>query len=275
MRLLIRLRAQADARFNNAAHHKLRGRLWKGLNQSEFDALHDDDQPVGVCNSQIFPWGEIEAGDERMVLVSAADSDVLQAIAEGLVADREFNVGEMAFRVEEVTAFSPDVGEPGTRGTLSTGSGVLVRIPPHRLEEYGLESESDGESLFWRDEYPMEPFQTQLENNLDRKHEQFCPEYLPGPSETIGDLFEEYELQKTYALPLTVTEGVERTVILSKWEFGYRVRDDDHRRHLNLALDTGIGERNALGLGFLNIVEDSKERPGTAATVTTTDGGRR
>lgn len=253
MRLLIQLRAEASARYNNAAHHKLRGRLWRGLDTDEFDGLHDAEHPVGMCNSQIFPWGEIEEGNERYVLVSAARRDVLEGIADGLVDDREFNVGEMQFRIEEVTPLSPDVGEPGSSGTIETGSGVLVRIPPWKHEEYGIESESDGESLFWRPEYSMEPLQVQLENNLDRKHDRFSPDYLPGPAETEGELFDEYELIKTYALPLTVSEGKERTVVLSKWRFGYHVRSDDHRRHLNLALDTGIGERNALGLGFLNI----------------------
>lgn len=264
MRLLIRLRAEADARYNHAAHHKLRGRLWRGLDRPEFDDLHDAERPVGVCNSQIFPWGDIDEGDERNVLVSTTDRDVLHAIAGGLVADREFNVGEMQFRIDEVTSLSPDVGEPGTEGTIETGSGVLIRIPPWQFEEYGLSSESDGESLFWRPEYSMEPFQRQIENNLDRKHGLFCPDHLPGPSESDGDLFEEYELEKTYSLPLTVSEGIERTVVLSKWKFGYRVRDDDHRRHLNLALDAGIGERNALGLGFLNIKQGSKSVGGMA-----------
>jgi CRISPR-associated endoribonuclease Cas6 len=48
------------------------------------------------------------------------------------------------------------------------------------------------------------------------------------------------------------------TYVLSKWRFEYNVRDDDHRRHLNLALDVGLGERNALGLGFVNITEKTQ-----------------
>jgi len=253
VRLLIRLRAEADARYNNAAHHKLRGRLWRGLDDPEFDELHDTDRPPGLCNSQIFPWGEIEEGDRRHVLVSAAERDVLQAVSSTLVADREFNVGEMEFTIDEIVPLSPDVGEPGSKGTLETGSGVLVRIPPWRQEEYGIAAESEGESLFWRPEYSIEPFQNQLVNNLDRKHGLFEPDHLPSPTDIGDDLFEEYELLKTYAIPLTVSEGNEREIVLSKWRFKYRVRNDDHRRHLNLALDTGIGERNALGLGFLNI----------------------
>jgi len=72
---------------------------------------------------------------------------------------------------------------------------------------------------------------------------------------TEGDLFEGYELLKTFAVPLQVTADQELTFVLSKWQFNYTVRDDDHRRHLNLALDCGLGERNALGLGFCNLVE--------------------
>jgi len=45
------------------------------------------------------------------------------------------------------------------------------------------------------------------------------------------------------------------TYVLSKWRFGYTVQDEHHRRHLNLALDTGLGERNSLGLGFINITD--------------------
>lgn len=259
MRLLIKLRAEADAAYQNAWHHKLRGRVWQGIDGSKYDELHDADRPIGLTFSNIFPWGDIEEGDRRHVMVSAADPDILGPIAEDLVENRDFNVGEMAFSVEEITGLHPDVGEPGTRGTIESGTGVLVRIPPWRTDDYGIDHEGD-EALYWRPEHTLEPFKTQLENNLDQKHSYCCPEHLPGPSDRDGELFDEYELIKTFAVPVEVTQGVELTYVLSKWRFGYRVRDDHHRRHLNLALDAGIGERNALGLGFLNIQEGSKER---------------
>ncbi|SHH65681.1 CRISPR-associated endoribonuclease Cas6 [Halobaculum gomorrense] len=264
MRLLIRLEAQADAAYQSAYHHKLRGRIWRGLDGTEFDGLHDADHPIGLCFSNVFPWGPIEEGDERTVLVSATDRDLLGAVAEGIVNDREFNVGEMPFWVTEVTTVTPDVGEPGTRGTIESGTGLLVRIPPWKTDEYGIDHDGN-ESVFWRPEHSMKPLKTQLENNLDKKHGLLCPDHLPSPSEREGDLFEDLELIKTFSIPVEVTQGVERTMVLSKWRFGYRVRDEHHRRHLNLALDAGLGERNALGLGFVNIVNGSKERPGVTA----------
>ena len=260
MRLLTELSARADAAFDNAHHAKLRGRFWDALNGTDYDDRHDADEPPGFCFSLIYPPRDMEAGDQRWLLVASPDEELLTHVARDLKDDRELNVGPMPLQVEEVNALAPDVGEPGTRGTLESGTGVLVRIPPWQRENYGIEGDHGDSATFWRPKHTMEPFRNQVRANLDRKHGLFAREYLPGPSETDGELFEEYDLLKTYALPVDVTEGQRMTYVVSKWELGYRVRDNDHRRHLNLALDCGIGERNALGFGFLNISE--RTRPG-------------
>ena len=259
MRILTRLSARADAAYDNTYHHKLRGRLWQALEGSDYDALHDKNQPKPFTYSNPFPPGDMTEGEERTLLIASTEEELLAYLAEDLTRDRELNIGEMPFHVDEVTSLAPDVGEPGTSGTLETGTGVLVRIPPWRFDEYGLDIDHD-ETEFWQPEHTMEPFQNQIEANLDKKHSLYAPDYLPGPSDADGDLFDGYELIKTFAIPVTPTQGREETWVLSKWRFDYTVRDDNHRRHLNLALDTGIGERNSLGFGFVNITE--KDRPG-------------
>jgi CRISPR-associated endoribonuclease Cas6 len=259
MRVLARLHARADSAYDNAYHHKLRGRLWEALDGTKYDQRHDENRPKGFVYSNPFPPGDLNEGDERTLLVAAPDEELLAHVAAHLKDFRELNIGEMPFTVDEVTALGTDVGEPGSSGTIETGTGVLVRIPPWRFDEYGIDVDHD-EAEFWKPEHTMEPFRNQLEANLDKKHGLFCPEYLPGPSDVDGDLFDGYELIKTFAIPVTVTQGVEETWVLSKWKFDYTVRDDDHRRHLNLALDTGIGERNSLGFGFVNITD--RTRPG-------------
>lgn len=261
MRLLARLRARADAAYDHTYHHKLRGRIWRALEGTEYDDRHGDGAPLGLCYSNPFPPRDMREGDRRTLLVSSTDRELLGVVAADLDEDRELNVGEMPFEVTDLTVLAPDVGEPGTSGVIETGTGILVRIPPERCEDYDIET--DGENpTYWRREHSVAPFKRQIENNLDWKHGHFCPNDLPGPSDRDGRLFDSYELMKTFAVPLTVTQGVELTHILSKWRFGYEVRDDHHRRHLNLALDVGLGERNSLGLGFLNIDEDSVTPPG-------------
>jgi len=256
VRVLTRLSARADAAYDNAYHNKLRGRIWEALDGSPYDEIHDENRPKGFTYSNPFPPGDMREGDERTLLVASHDEELLAHVAADLQEERELNVGEMPFCVEDVSALAPDVGEPGTSGTIETGTGVLVRIPPWRFDEYDIDTDHD-EAEFWRPEHTMEPFRNQIVANLDKKHGLFCPEYLPGPSEVEGELFDGYELIKTFAIPVTPTTGTEETWVLSKWRFEYTVRDDHHRRHLNLALDVGIGERNSLGFGFVNITEDN------------------
>ncbi len=254
MRLLARLHARADTAYDNTYHHKLRGRIWRALQDTEYEQHHDENRPPGFNYSNPFPPGDMQEGDERTLLISAPQEQLLADVAEDLTADRELNIGQMPFHIDELTSLSPDVGEPGSSGTIETGTGLLVRIPPWRCDDYGIENPGQ-EAVYWQPEHTIEPLREQVEANLDQKHDLFSPEYLPGPSDTEGDLFEGYELLKTFAVPLQVTADQELTFVLSKWQFNYTVRDDDHRRHLNLALDCGLGERNALGLGFCNLVE--------------------
>jgi len=254
------LSARADAAYQNDYHHKLRGRLWDALDGTDYDDRHDDGEPPGFAYSNPFPPHDMKEGDDRKLLVASPEEELLANVAADLLEERELNIGEMPFHVDDVTSLKPDVGEPGTRGTIETGTGLLIRIPPWRCEEYGIDHPGGDTAVFWRPEHSMEPLRTQLEANLDQKHDRFAHDYLPGPSDVDGDLFDGYELIKTFAVPVTVTEGQEMTYLLSKWKFEYTVRDDHHRRHLNLALDCGLGERNSLGLGFVNITE--KTRPG-------------
>lgn len=265
MRLIVCLHARADAAYDNAYHHKLRGRIWQALADTAFDADHGTNDPPGFSYSNPFPPGEMREGDERTLLVASPEEALLTHVARDLKENRELNVGEMPYHVDHVSVLAPDVGEPGTSGVIETGTGLLVRIPPWRCEEYGINHPGGETAVYWRPEHTAEPLRKQIKANLDKKHRLFCPEYLPGPSESEsereddGELFDSYELLKTFSVPVTVTDGETLTFVLSKWKFGYTVRDDHHRRHLNLALDCGLGERNSLGLGFVNITE--KQQP--------------
>lgn len=257
MRLLISLEATADAAYRHTYHHKLRGRLWKALRGTQFEEEHDNNQPLGMAFSNIFPWGDIQAGDERTVIVASPREPLLTAIAGDLNMDPTFDIGDMRFRVTDVTPLSVDVGEPGERGTIQTDTGVFVRLKEEHRQQYGIEAEGDART-YWRPKHTIEPFRDAITANLQHKHDLFAPDYQEGPEEVDGDLFDSYELIKTYALPVTVTTGEQVEYVVSKWELGYHVQSDAHRQHLNLALDTGIGVQNGLGFGFINITNDAQ-----------------
>ncbi len=268
MRLQLHLRATADAVYDNAYHHKLRGRLWQALDES-FDEDHESRRGVGLAFSGPYPWGNIKEGDSLSVLVASPRKELLDSLIADVSRNREFNIGEMAFELEDVTAHDPDVGEPGTEGTLETVTGVVCRLTKEQVEEYGLdttemESGSTETRTFWRPKHGMGPLRDSIRHSLQLSHEWFGDQTRPGPYEVDHRLWSSIEPVKddiTYALPFSPATGVERTLIVSKWSLGYRVRNDTHRYHLNLALDCGIGQRREHGFGFVNVEQTGHTSP--------------
>jgi len=55
MRILVNLFARADTAYDNSYHHKLRGRIWRALEGTEYDQIHDKNQPKPVTYSNPFP----------------------------------------------------------------------------------------------------------------------------------------------------------------------------------------------------------------------------
>jgi CRISPR-associated endoribonuclease Cas6 len=261
VRILINTVSTVDAVRSPEWGHKLRGRIWGALDGTEYNYRHELDEPPGFVTSSPLPYGDVREGEKRVVLIASPDEGLLDHVADDLEDDPTLHVGEWSLAVLSVHRRRVDVGDPGTRGALETVTGVFVSFPPRKFEELGLdrhltdEQMNSGERCFWRREYGNGILFDALESNLDRKHRLFKPDHLAGPSDVPGRLFERYELLKTYPRPVTLTEGVEHTLIMSKWRLGFEVRDQDHRRHLNLALSCGLGERNALGLGFVDLAD--------------------
>lgn len=252
MRLLVDLTVTADTEYDHTYHNKLQGRVWGALRDTPYDDAHDDPTPLGLSYSNPYPPGQIfHEGERKHLLFAAPDEQLLGHIADDLTTHPELNIGEMQFTVDNIRTVDPEVGPIGSTGTLETETGVVVRIPPEDCEQYGLPTTHDTDT-FWRKEHSMKPFKENIKQNLAYKHDLFGPDSTPSPTEMTQDLFDEYMLRRQFALPVTVTTGVEQTYILSQWTFKYTVRTDAHREYLNLLLDTGIGERNGLGFGFLN-----------------------
>lgn len=267
MRLLVRLNAQTDAAWDNACHHKIRGRIWQALRGTRWEAFHDIPEPMGLSYTLPFPWGDLSEGETRNLLIASPHPDMLAHINASLLDDPEFNIGEIPFDVADVSPLDPDVGAAGSTGTLETMTGALCQIPAHKREEYGIEvvDDVDGTPTFWRPEHTFEPFITQIKKNALRKHRLFVEGEHPGlatdggvvleenrRSEDDLHLFDGWDFQNDFSIPVNVTTNEQHPFVLSKWEFPYTVQDEAHREMLNLLLDTGIGGKNAYGFGFMN-----------------------
>jgi len=272
VRLELTLRAIADAAYDTSYHHKLRGRIWRGLEDDEkYTEVHGSDYGVGFAFSNVFPWGDIEEGERRYVRIASPRQDVLDDLVQHFGQERAFDIGQMRFTVEEISRHAPDAGEAGSTGRIDTGTGVFCALSRQQAEKHGLDtSEIDAGTsetdLFWRPKHGLEPLQATIRRSLQRTHERYGDPYYDGPTEVDAPLFTEVEPVKddvTYAINFQPATAVDRTVVLSKWRLGYRVRNETHRYHLNLALDAGVGQYREHGFGFLNLREQTPPRAST------------
>jgi CRISPR-associated endoribonuclease Cas6 len=266
MRIQVVANPELTAEFDHDVNHKIRGRIWNALDETEYADEHGGSTPGFSFSRPIpledeeDPWSIIQKGRKRAIFISASREDLLAHVAADLLEDRELNLGEVLYEVTDVKPFDVDVGPPGTEGTLETGNGMLVVVP----EQYLPEDHGHDGRTYWEEGDSMEPFFHYVRDQLQRQWEKFGDPAWPGPAEVDEPLFVGHDLLSEYAKNVTLTQGVERTLILSKWKFPYRVRDDIHRAHLNLALDVGLGGRTPLGFGFLNVRQrNAVERQGT------------
>lgn len=251
MRVLVRLDATRDAAYDPEYHHKLRGVIWRYLDETPFADLHGQSDAIPFCYSNPFPVSDIAEGDRRYVLIASQRDSLIEYLDNAIESGDEFNIGELPFSVDSTTTITTDVGEPGTTGTLTTSTGVYTRLKRDRWDEFGIDHDYETSEIGWVPEHSLGVFRQRLVENLSWKHRQVFRDYLATPEEG-GELFDDWNLEKVYSVDIPVTEDYEWTFVVSKWTFGYRVRNDDHRRWLNLALDAGLGARNPLGFGFVN-----------------------
>lgn len=246
MRTLIKLVARQDMAYDNTANHKLQGAIHSRLRGYDFPQIHTDD--IGLYSySNIFPPRPADAGDSRHLLFAATDRDLTTAVAREFCKSGEVNIGDMPLQVQNAHGMDPKVGETGS---LETGTPIVVRYRRDRAQDHGIDPDGEYDRIYWQPEHGTDIFFERLQNNLQYKYRKAFDENPPEPPYFSG-----FSMENHISTPVAYAD---KTVpyIASEWTFNYEVRTAKHRRLLNLCLDTGLGELNGLGYGFINREED-------------------
>ncbi len=253
MRLLVQLGATAHIVYQPDYHHKLRGRVWRPLEETDrWRSLHDEPGAFPFCFSNPFPRTDYEPGDEPMVLISSRHPDLIEDVYTDLEENPEFNIGDMSFEVEEVNPLNPTVGGLGTSGKIRCPTGIYIPLWEDDREAYEIDESYNADRISWTPRYGPRPMREKLVEDANRKLERAHGE---TPIEQFNDLFESVELGDTHYLEIPVSTGYTRKFLVTETTFQYKITNPEQQQWLDLLLNTGIGWRNALGFGFANIVE--------------------
>ncbi len=259
MRTLVTLESKRSQSYNPEYHHKLRGSIWDRIEGTNYEKYHGERKETPFVFSNPFPVRNIEKGERMKFLVSSVHDDLIKTFVDEISIGEEFNIGERRYEVKDTTIFAVDVGEPGSKGTLETSSGVYIPLHKENWSEYNIDPPYNADQIGWSNKYDFDIFLERVADNIAWKQDINYGSYLDDPNPF--EIFDSFNYQKGYSVDTKVTSegsGYEYTFIVSKWKFGYNVRNNDHRRWLNILLNCGIGWRNTLGFGFVNKVIDNE-----------------
>ncbi len=247
MRLLIKLKSLKYCSYDKKYYSKLRGFLYSLQKGSGVFNRHEIDGYKFFSYSNIFPAQDMRYGESRHLIVSCPSSDFIYWLRGRLTEIQELKkpveIGEMQFIAESVTNFTPKIMN---NASLITGTPIVMRIPKEQYEQYGIKSKRPYE--FWRPEYDFNAFVRQLSDNLIKKYNKYYNKKIENQN-----LFEMFKFRKSVCVH-RVEEGIEQRTIGSLWEFKFSHLEPEQKKILWLGLESGFGELNSSGFGFMNVV---------------------
>ena len=262
MRILLELEALANYPYNNDYHYHMQAFVYSLIREAGIEYLHDRLGYKFFCFSNIFPYrASLEKGSEAHLLLSSPDPQLISGVAELISSGkiREAKIGSMHFKLKGVKGpLRILVNDQPLR--VRSATPIIIRIPTSRYEEYGIRSERP--YLYWRETIPLEAFVKQLRDNMEKKIVQYRSRenelgYLSKERESVPlpDILS-YRFVKMVSKPITVKKSKQQ-VIGSIWELEFAPQSDIEASNLEFVLDSGFGERNSLGFGFVNLIASS------------------
>lgn len=247
--LLLRLRAERACAWERRYHRKIRGRFDQAIRGTRFDELHDSAAAAFTFSDPMPYQPEVDAGDDLHLVVAAPHDGILAAITDDLQDDPTLTAGSFVFEVRAAIPIPVDLGDVGDEGTLRTSSGACVTVDD--------DDDSSTPTYWTHRDHTTQVFRRSLLRTIQRLAEHETN--LDPPTE---DPFDDYHHRKTYAVDVEVVPAQDLTVVASKWDLGYEIRDESHKALLEVLCGTGIGARRAYGFGALQTARwvDNREQ---------------
>jgi len=245
VRALLQLESLKEQAYNPAYHSKLQGAIYRKLREAGLEEVHDARPFKYFSFSNVFPPKDVQKGEQRTLILASSNQKIVKAFADAAGETKSLEFGEQQFSIQNTSTFSID---PGKNGTMITGTPIVARLAQEKAKEYGINKDYD--QIYWKMDYDSQAFIDRIEENLAHKYEAYYNREAPGRPYFTG-----YTPRKEVAVPLKYAEGTD-TVVGTTWELEYECHNREMYRLIQMAYDSGLGELNATGFGFMNKVND-------------------
>lgn len=228
LRLMLELIPRENFCYNDINKHSIQGFLYSPFKQ-EYPEFHDIKGFKFFCFSDIFPVNDYKENEKKIVLISSPDKSFIQFLnsrleGEKIIAGHPFKVKSKIIKV------------PFNKMWI-TGSPIVLYKDNRNNIYYSFEREKD--LLFFLD---------RIKDNALKKYNAFYNEDL-----TFEDsIFDKLVFNKEVVVN-TVKKGNEFIIIGSMWKnLEKEYVSEEYKKLYSFLMETGLGEKNSMGFGFVN-----------------------
>ncbi len=249
MRLILRLKALnncSQTKENNSKFLKaMHGFIYNSIENNE---LYESNEFKPFVFSNIYPIKnqKIEEKQEYSLIISSFKKEIILLIIKKLIENTTLNLGEYSFIV---SSFKPVPSELINDFCLLTTETIALAYNKNNKAITLNESKTE--------------FLELLKNNLIKKFNQFNNEKISKDF----DLWDNIELSEITnskkAIKLEFTKNQKNhffTAIGSRYQINIGKINETQQKILQTAYETGIGEKNSYGFGFINLKNKREEK---------------
>jgi CRISPR-associated endoribonuclease Cas6 len=200
-------------------------------------------------------------GNIKNIIISSPENNMILTLNKKIKEISSLNLGKSTFKVLNSKVFQLKLNSLN----FTTMTPIIIRIPQMVYRYYDLKLSHPYKYIFWRKRFPLDLFIKQIELNLKRKYHSYYNKNNSANIFNSATLI----LQKQISHKISIA-GKEQIIIGTLWDFWFDKFDDKRYKFfyekdnndidlfkedfevLKFAIESGFGERNSLGYGFVN-----------------------
>lgn len=233
-RLILTLKSKEEMDYSYFDKYHFLSSIYSIIDQKAFPEFHNSNDFRFFSFSDFFPGGNLTPEDVKKVIISSPDDEFIKLLYEKLSERNYLYLEDKVVDVTQISRF--DVNE--FVKDFTTGSPVVLYKDNKKNIYFSLRN---GDNLSF--------FLERLKDNAIKKYRQF---YNDENFEMDGFIFDTLKFRKEVRVQLK-KRGQLFYFIGTMWYSMKKIRiKRDYIPFYRFIMDCGIGEKNALGFGFLN-----------------------
>jgi len=232
MRLIIKFIPDGYSKYDSVNKHTIQGFIYSLLKNTLYSNYHDSGGFKYFSFSNIFPVSDFKTNETKNLIITSPKTGFIRLLKESLKDMDNFYLGKQRMNLEQVKIFKPHL-----KRRFITSTPIVLYEESRKNRYYSLKNTND-----------FSFFLERLKDNALKKYNAYHDlNYFFD-----GNIFDRFEFDREVAVRVKKADKM-FLIIGTLWKNLEKFNMDD-KKFYKFIMDCGLGEKNSLGFGMINVV---------------------